>query len=87
MKFRKKPVVVEAVKWTGKNRFEMIQFCHDLVIREEFAFGDLSPRSRIYIETLEGQMAAEVGDWIVKGVEGEFYPCKPAIFVKTYEPV
>lgn len=41
----------------------------------------------IDIYTLEGEMRADMGDWIIKGVEGEFYPCKPGIFAKTYEPV
>ena len=86
-KFRKKPVVVEAIRWTGRNTDEVL------------AFGNSGPnpkwghdyrvdptRLQVHILTLEGTMVASVGDWIIKGVNGEFYPCKPDIFDKTYEP-
>lgn len=76
MKFRKKPVVVEALKWDGENTDEVSWFLHcDPVPRQ----------APILIETLEGEMTAQVGDWIIKGVKGEFYPCKPDIFEATYE--
>lgn len=77
-KFRKKPVVIEAVRWNGNNKKEIFDFvkisCH-----QEGEFFE--------IYTLEGRMTAQSGDWIIKGVAGEFYPCKPDIFEKTYEPV
>lgn len=76
-KYRKKPVVVEAVKWTGKNREEILQF-----VRHEAFVGV----EEISIPTLEGIMIANAGDYIIKGVHGEFYPCKPDIFAETYEP-
>lgn len=77
-KFKKKPVVIEAVRWTGDNFGELTDFMHD-------AYG--VDHLNITIETLEGTMTASVGDWIIKGVQGEFYPCKPNIFEQTYEPV
>lgn len=76
-KFRKKPVVIEAVQWTGSNGNEIVRFITGLPDAE--AFDET-------IKTLEGEMHASVGDWIIKGVKGEFYPCKPDIFEATYEP-
>jgi hypothetical protein len=79
MKFRKKPIVIEAVQWNGRTE--------DLM-----AFGDLpipivlAPLPAITIQTLEGDMLCSPGDWIIQGVAGEFYPCKPDIFKATYEP-
>ena len=81
MKFRKKPVVIDAVQWDGTNVSE---------IREFFgAFMDWSFRDTEYllIKTLEGEHTANPKDWIIKGVKGEFYPCKPDIFEATYESV
>ena len=77
-KFRKKPVVIEAVRFDSTA--DVHEFCGDCA-RE--------PVGEDYMEiiTLEGIMRASVGDWIIKGVNGEFYPCKPDIFAKIYEPV
>lgn len=83
MNYRKKPVVIQAVKFDGVNRG-----------------GELSPKlatfllgvryivagDELVIPTTEGDMKASGGDWIIKGVKGEFYPCKPDIFAATYEP-
>lgn len=87
MKFRKKPVVVEARRVTPKNANEIILWAHDGLRPEANAriFKDIG--GGLSICTLEGYMHASVGDWIIKGVEGEFYPCKPDIFEATYEPV
>lgn len=75
-KFRKKPAVIEAIQLTAFN----------LEAIEEFVGGDLAnTRGGIVIATLEGPMHANLGDWIIKGVAGEFYPCKPEIFAQTYE--
>lgn len=90
MKFRKKPVVIEARRWTGT------QECFD----DLYAWGcpngnagdalicstedDLAAGLTIF--TLEGVHHASLGDWIIQGVKGEFYPCKPDIFAATYEP-
>jgi len=76
MKYRKKPVVIEAIQWNG-NQEEIYDFLRGV----EFRDGEL------YIQTLEGQMHASKGDYIIKGVQGEFYPCKPDIFELTYEKV
>lgn len=76
--YRKKPVVVEAVQWTGENHAEMCEFI------DPEAFG-IIPRIGLVIHTLEGDHHANPGDYIIKGVNGEFYPCKPDIFAKTYE--
>lgn len=78
-KYRKRPVVIEAVQWTGENLLEILQFSKDSFIdRDNYT---------LKIETLEGVITASRGDYIVKGVDGEFYPCKPDIFEKTYDEV
>lgn len=84
MKYRKKPtVVVEAVQWNGENEREIQCFIKNggwNWIAEDTGI-------ELYIETLEGKMKVNVGDYIIKGVQGEFYPCKPNIFEQTYEKV
>ena len=84
MKARKKPVVVEVVEFTGFNWKECMQFMgkENLIFTDDF-----SRKDRLNIETLEGIMTASVGDYIIKGIHGEFYPCKPDIFHSTYEIV
>ena len=82
-KFRKKPVVIEALLWTGGNLDDVMAFCCGDATYEQMASGVAA----VIIKTLEGQHVASVGDWIIKGVNGEFYPCKPDIFEKTYEVV
>ena len=77
--YRKKPVVVEAVQWTGENHAEMCEFIDPEVF-------EIKPKEGLIIHTLEGDHHASPGDYIIKGVNGEFYPCKPDIFAKTYEP-
>lgn len=78
MRYRKKPVVIEAIRFTGANYEEIREF-----IGQNTPSSDLS----IVIPTLEGNMVAQKGDYIIKGVQGEFYPCKPDIFAETYELV
>jgi hypothetical protein len=80
-RFRKKPVEIEAIQFTGRNDEEVLAFVG------ENAFDPNSDRPTIVIRTLEGDMTAEVGDWVIRGVQGEFYPCKPDIFAATYEEV
>lgn len=86
MKYRKKPVVIEAIQWTGENVDEVNTF-----VENECFFSTESGESymdvALTIFTLEGFMKASVGDYIIKGVQGEFYPCKPDIFEATYEAV
>jgi len=84
MKFRKKPVVIEAIQFTGKNCFEIFDF----IGRGELIYNlELQNTDWPVIPTLEGAMTASPNDWIIKGSNGEFYPCKPDIFEKTYEAV
>lgn len=82
MKYRKKPVEIEAVRWTGENFTEIENFVGDSLKRENYYC-----TGEVVISTLEGDMKASFGDYIIKGVDGEFYPCKPDIFAKTYTPV
>jgi hypothetical protein len=89
MKFRKKPVVIEA------RRFETNNEAGDKNMNELVIWMNQGePKMRawhngtnVFVATLEGEMKADVGDWIICGVKGEFYPCKPDIFEATYEPV
>jgi hypothetical protein len=78
-RFKKKPVVVGAIQWTGDNFQEILNWASDenLYLHE----------GQLYIYTLEGTMLADVEDWIIQGVQGEFYPCKPGIFAESYEEV
>jgi hypothetical protein len=80
-RFRTKPVEIEAVQFTGRNDREIAEF----VGFNGYDPDDTGPSW--IIVTLEGEMRANVGDFIIKGVQGEFYPCKPDIFEQTYEPV
>ncbi len=88
-RYVKKPIVIEAVKWKGFNNDEIKDFAGDSVkievIREGDADNGIPPSVDCSIETLEGVMKANVGDYIIKGVNGEFYPCKQDIFEKTYD--
>lgn len=77
MKYRKKPVEIEAVQWNGDNLKEVLEFSKDAYLGKD--------DRTLFIETLEGDMKASIGDYIIKGVNGEFYPCKPDIFEKTYD--
>ena len=75
--FRKKPVVIQAMQWNGPpDDAELARFAGHWV----------SIGAEVYITTPEGCMRVSPGDWIIKGVKGEFYPCKPDIFAATYEP-
>lgn len=78
-KYTKKPVTIEAIQWTGDNEYELMEFVGD----------SLKPADHpdyLEIHTLEGVMTADLGDWVIRGVKGEFYPCKPDIFEQTYDP-
>ena len=88
-RYVKKPIAIEAVKWKGFNNDEIKDFAGDSVkievIREGDADNGIPPSVDCSIETLEGVMKANVGDYIIKGVNGEFYPCEQDIFEKTYD--
>ena len=91
MKYRKKPVVIEAVQWNGLNLEEIKEFVGDSLIYEisdaAWKVGKGAPAVSMGIKTLEGTHICSKGDYIIKGVQGEFYPCKPDIFEQTYERV
>lgn len=94
MKFIKKPVEIEAIQWDGANLKELLDFVGKHPEFDDW-FSDfksyeayVKANNNIFkIVTLEGNMEASVGDWIIKGVKGEFYPCKPDIFDLTYDKV
>lgn len=89
MKFRKKPVVIDAWQWDGRSEEGAPGW---FVEGRKNVFSGkpgsiLRNYNQLQILTLEGMMYASTGDWIIRGVKGEIYPCKPAIFAQTYEPV
>lgn len=79
-KYRKKQLVVDAIQWTGNNLDELKKL-GDFKLNYTLTDGNLG------IYTLEGMMWASVGDYIIMGIRGEFYACKPDIFMETYEEV
>jgi len=81
-KFRKKPVVIEALRFMG-GHVSMLE-CAEFIGAAAVMDLDLAT---LAIQTLEGVMRVDPFDWVIRGVKGEFYPCKPDIFVATYEPV
>ena len=96
MKFRKKPVIIDAIQFTGKESLDdVIKFMNpeELCGKREVntirsIIGHYIEKDEIIvIPTLEGDMIASKGDWIIRGVQGEYYPCKPDIFEATYEVV
>lgn len=82
MKYRKKPVVVEVILWDGGNKEQVEKFVGKALNHAYATTNDV-----LAIETLEGTMFANKGDLIIRGVKGEYYPCKPDIFNETYEKV
>lgn len=80
MKYRKKPVIVEAEQWTGSNLNcdESLFHTPKVMIK--------SDGSEFLVSTLEGIMKGKKDDWLIRGIKDEFYPCKPDIFAATYEP-
>ncbi len=84
-KYRKKPIVIEAVQLKTDNWNEVHNFIQ--ARNGNMSKYNLVPEKKLIIKTLEGEMTADIGDWIIKGIKGEFYPCKPDIFEATYEKV
>lgn len=76
--YKKRPVEIQALEYTGTNIMEVLEFIE---------YKGVEKGGLILINTLEGLMTASVGDYIIKGIKGEFYPCKPDVFAKTYEEV
>lgn len=91
MKYKKKPVVIEAIQWTGLNLEEVKEFVGESltydIIDDAWKLGKGRPHVFMKIKTLEGDMEVSEKDFIIKGVNSEVYPCKPDIFEKTYEEV
>ena len=79
MRYKAKPCEIEAVQWTGHNLEEIMQFTLD---KDNVHIKD----GELVVSTLEGDLKASVGDYIIKGLRGEYYPCKPDVFCKKYEP-
>lgn len=91
MKYRKKPVVIEAIQWNGLNLTEIMDFVGKDLIVETYDAGYQAGATPLAIglkiRTLEGDMNISISDYVINGVQGEFYPCKPDIFEQTYELV
>lgn len=86
-KWRKKPITIEAVQLTRDNRADVAAWCGGHYETDAlYRAAGMNPDGSMMIRTLEGWVKASVGDWIIRGVKGEFYPCKPDSFSATYEP-
>lgn len=87
--FKTKPTFIHALQWTGDNIKEIQKFVPGVRMGEvEIQKGpEWIKTGGLVIETLEGSMLAATGDWIIKGIRGEFYPCKPDVFAAKYEQV
>jgi len=88
-KYRKKPVVIDAFQWTGNhNQVEDPEWIVEAIKNGTVWFNNIGTNQvNMEIKTLEGNHIANLNDYIIKGVKGEIYPCKPDIFEMTYEPV
>ena len=88
-KYRKKPVVIEAVQFIDRPESigELADFVNESCELKNAKDSKGYDIAELHIKTLEGVMIARDGDWVIKGIKGEFYPCKPDIFEATYEPV
>jgi hypothetical protein len=84
--FVKKPIQITAHQWTGKTLDDANEFAISTGF-PKFSIGGMNGLAGLIIPTLEGDHLAEHGDWIIRGVKGEYYPCKPDIFVMTYDLV
>lgn len=90
-RFRKKPVVIDALQFDGYNSDQIITFMGGERVAEAEVKMLSGPGRGMHevlvIHTIEGGMTASPGDWVIRGVRGEYYPCKPDVFDQTYEPV
>ncbi len=84
-KYITKPVVIEAAEWKGKNLDDVIEFCKENDIKPYFKYGTLKGMTGMIIPTLEGDHVALKGDFIIRGLKGEYYPCKPETFHPKYK--
>jgi hypothetical protein len=91
IKYVKKPVIIEALKYDGTNFVEIQNFCMPSEYQNATSCAEMRRVSdehfALYISTLEGEHIASIGDYIIKGIKGEFYPCKPDIFTASYDAV
>lgn len=78
-RYKTKPCEIEAIQWTGKNIIELLDWGQGQIL-----WNDVDD---LFIDTLEGRMKADINDYIIKGLRGEFYPCKPDVFEKKYEKI
>lgn len=78
-KYKTKPCEIEAIQWTGKNIIELLDWGQGKIL-----WNDVDD---LFIDTLEGRMKANINDYIIKGLRGEVYPCKPDVFEKKYEKI
>jgi hypothetical protein len=81
MRYVKKPIIIDAEKWTGNNLVDILNFCDKCYLKPT------DGKEELTIATLEGPMRASINDYIIKGIQGEFYACKPDIFELTYDIV
>jgi hypothetical protein len=86
-KFRKKPVIIEAMQFNGGWSGDGRDICDWVGKNAHWSAGNSGEPGTLHIQTLEGTMTAIEGDYIIRGVKGEFYPCKPDIFAATYDPI
>ena len=88
-KYRKKPIIIKAVRYDGSHKMacDLMHKFPKIISQEICRAGEVHPTGKIIIKTLEGDMKASLGDWIIQGVKDELYPCKPDIFEMTYDPV
>ena len=78
-RYKTKPCEIEAIQWTGKNIIEILDWGQGKIL-----WNDVDD---LFIDTLEGRMKANINDYIIKGLRGEYYPCKPDVFEKKYEEI
>ena len=78
-RYKTKPCEIEAIQWTGENLIELLDWGQGNIL-----WNDVDD---LFIDTLEGRLKADINDYIIKGLKGEFYPCKPDVFKKKYERV
>jgi hypothetical protein len=92
-KYKKKPIVIEAMQFTdsGSEQLKVSEWVEKngskLGLYDGFYRKGIASWEKAFVDTLEGSMMVSIGDWIIKGVEGEFYPCKDSVFKKTYDEV
>lgn len=87
MKYRTKPCEIEAVQWTGANEEEILFFTNGYASFFPKHLGNVDNMKVLYIYTLEGTMEANIGDYIIRGLRGEYYPCKYDVFNQKYEVI